>query len=92
MEIAKANESLVLVKLASIEVDKEKVVILKEKEVDTLNPTQGANQINNNKGALKEELDASKYKVENLAKTTGEVEIFKEELNLAKKSQSPQHS
>ena len=31
MEIAKANESLVLVKLASIEVDKEQVVILKGK-------------------------------------------------------------
>ncbi|GLJ54084.1 hypothetical protein SUGI_1157940 [Cryptomeria japonica] len=90
MEIAKANESLVLVKLASIEAEKEKAAILKEKEVelDTLKSAQSAEKIYENMGALKEELDASKHKEAMLAKTSVEIENLQIELDLAKESQS----
>uniref|UniRef100_A0A0D6R8Y3 WEB family protein n=2 Tax=Araucaria cunninghamii TaxID=56994 RepID=A0A0D6R8Y3_ARACU len=85
-EIAKANESLVLVRLACIEAEKERVAILKEKEVEAQKAAERAEQMNKKLNALKEELDASKHLEANLA-TTAEAENLQKELHLAKESQ-----
>lgn len=87
-EIAAANESLVLVKLACIEAEKERAAILAEKEAEAHKAAEAAEQMSKKLNALRQELNTSKDLESKLATTTAEVEHLQKELYLAKESQS----
>jgi len=87
-EIATANESLVLVKLACIEAEKERAAILAEKEAEAHKAAEAAEQMSKKLNALRQELNTSKDLEAKLATTTAEVEHLQKELYLAKESQS----
>eukprot|EP01018_Ginkgo_biloba_P013442 Gb_09422 [translate_table: standard] len=87
-EIAAANESLVLVKLACMEADKERTVILAEKEAEAHKAAEAAEQMNKQLEALRQELNAPKDLETKLAITSAAVENLQKELNLAKESKS----
>lgn len=87
-EIAAANESLVLVKLACIEAEKERAAILAEKEAEAHKAAEAAEQMSKKLNALRQELNTSKDLEAKLATTTAEVEHLQKELYLAKESQS----
>jgi chromosome segregation ATPase len=87
-EIATTNESLVLVKLACIEAEKERINILAEKDAEAQQAAATIEQSRKQLEALRQESNATKYLEAKLAATMTAVENLEKEIILAKESQS----
>eukprot|EP01018_Ginkgo_biloba_P010082 Gb_35409 [translate_table: standard] len=87
-DINAAHESHMLVKLASMEAEKERFSIVAERESEALKASEVAEQTRKQILAVAKSLDASKDLETKLAATTAAVEDLQNQLNLVKESES----
>jgi len=85
-EIATTNESLILVKLACIEEEKERINILAKKDVEAQQVVAKIEQSRKQLEALRQERNATKYIEVKLVATITVVENLEKEIILAKES------